>query len=227
MRSPTSAATRKLRTILGATLLCGMLASPAIAEDGTGWRLRFDLAFFDTTGSNGVVVVDGTVVSAGLDWGSGAGVRAEYRMNERLGVEIGVLGAASVDTSVEAGPGVTTTSVELNAFTPWTAGLNVHLIPDQRLDLYAGVMAAWVRYSDVDVVTQVGSTYTSVSADNDFGPGAILGLDVPIGEMGRWVFQANLRYIQTSVSSDRSGYRADFDVNPTIFSIGFGYRWGR
>lgn len=76
----------------------------------------------------------------------------------------------------------------------------------------------------MDVITAIGGTATRVSVDNDLGFGAIIGLDIPVGD-GGWLFQLNLRHISTDMEGREGTNRVDVDYDPTIFSIGFGYRF--
>jgi len=151
-------------------------------------------------------------------------VRGEYQFSPRLGVELGVLGAGSVDVASGIFAGTVGNAVQVSSFTPFTVGLNVHLTPDHLLDVYAGPLLALVSYSSVDVQTTIGNASTSVSVDNDVGLGAILGLDVPIGERG-WLIQTNLRYVDTDIENSGGVILINSEFDPLIFSVGFGYRF--
>ena len=202
-----------------------LIAMPTtMASDETGWTIRVDLAFVDPAGDEGIVVVDEGTVRIALDAGAGAGVRGEYRFSPRLGFEVGLLGTASVDISTFAGGGGTGAAVGLDTFASVTTGLNVHLIPQARLDLYAGPLLAYASYSDVEVRAATGGSAIDIAVDNDLGVGAIIGLDVPIGKRG-WFFDTSLRFIKTSMQGSNGDDLVNIDYDPAIVSFGFGYRF--
>jgi outer membrane protein W len=216
--------TRAIRPITVATIAMVVLMaiSAAMASAESGWTIRVDLAFVDPAGDEGVVVVEAGSVEVGLDAGAGAGVRGEYRFSPRLGLEVGMLGTASVDISTFAGGGGTGAAVGFDTFAPVTTGLNVHLTPQARLDLYAGPLLAYASYSDVEVRAAIGDSAIDIAVDRDLGVGAIIGLDVPIGKRG-WLFGTSLRFIKTSMQGSNGDALVDVDYDPAIVSFGFGY----
>lgn len=215
----------RIRVPLAVAALVLAAAAGAQAGEETGWRLRVDFGFFDPAGDGIVIDTGTTTVRSDFDGGGGVGVRGEYRMSRRLGFEIGFFSGASVDVDVRVSSGTSTTAVEVSGFTAFTPGLDVHLTPDAKVDLYLGPQLAWVNYSDVEVGVPPDSAGTSVSVGTDLGIGAILGLDVPVGERRRWMFQTSLRYMDTQMEGDVATPRLDADFDPTIFSLGFGYRF--
>ena len=188
------------------------------------WVLRFDLSWVDPSGSPVSFAGDGHTVWTYFDTDFGAGMRAEYRFSERLGVEVGVLGAGNVDVTSGYFDHSIGSNVEVSGFTPLTLGLNVHLTPDRAVDLYAGPLLALVMYSSVDDWSSHYVGRTNVSVDNDVGWGAILGLDVPLGSRG-WMAQANLRYIDTDMKNSGGDISLNSEFDPVIYSVGFGYRF--
>lgn len=189
-----------------------------------GWRLAVDLAFVNPSAETVAVDVGLAGVDVDFDNKAGAGLRAEYRFTESLAAEIGVLGTSSFDVRVgDLGIGLGT-STRIKNFAPVTVGGNYHFAPESRVDLYAGVFAAFVRYGDIDVQASTGGVGTSVSVDTDFGWGAIAGLELPLGA-GGWLLQTNVRYIDTNMQGTNDGDPFDGDFDPFIFSIGFGYRF--
>ncbi len=189
-----------------------------------GWRLHLDLAVVNASGDFVAVDVGGAGVDVDFDSAVGAGLRGEYRFSELLGVEIGVLGAGSVDVKAGVFDGGVGTAVGVNSFSPVSLGLNFHLTADSPVDVYAGPLLAIVNYGDVDVETGIGGATTSVSVDSDVGWGAIVGLDVPIGSRG-WTLQTNVRFIETSLKGSHDDLSFDSNFDPFIFSLGVGYRF--
>lgn len=186
------------------------------------WMLRVDLSFVNPSGdfvSTGIG--DGTIGTE-INTAFGAGLRGEYQFSPRLGFELGVLGAGSPGVKTGIFDGTIGNEVRLNSFTQFAVGLNVHLTPDQPVDLYLGPQLALLRYGDEAVRATIGGVGTSVSVDNDVGWGAIIGLDVPLGKRG-WMIQTNLRYIETQMSGSEDFFKSNFD--PLVFSVGFGFRF--
>jgi len=197
-------------------------AAAARADEDKGWRLRVDFGAFDP-GGNGITIDTGsTIVQSNLDGGGGAGVRGEYQLSRRLGVEIGFFNGASVDIAV----GTSSTMIQISSFTLLTPGLDVHLTPEAKVDLYIGPQLAWANFSDVELGVLPGVAGIGVSVDTDLGFGGVLGLDVPLGERKRWTFQTNLRHFVTKMEGNETTTRLEADFDPTIFSLGFGYRFG-
>jgi outer membrane protein len=206
------------------TVFPALLSGPCAHAQDPGWRLRVDVALVDPAGDSGAVRVDGVSVAVDVDTGAGIGARGEYQFSRRLGFEVGFLASGSVSVEASARIGDVGVALEVSSFVPLTAGLNVHLTPKARPDLYVGPLLAYAVYSDVGVRTRPGGATTYESVNNDLGYGAILGLDLPIGRKG-WVFNFNLRYIKTKMNGGSGGDRVDVDYDPTILGIGFGYRF--
>jgi outer membrane protein W len=219
---------RKLRRRiipLVVALACFPGAVDTKAGDDTGWRLRVDFGFFDL-GGDGITVDTGTnTFRTEVQAGGGAGVRGEYQPLRWLGVEFGFFSGATVDVDFDFSGGSGSTRVDVSSFVPFTVGLDIHLTPRSRVDLYIGPQLAWVRFNNVQVSVGSATTGGSISVDSDVGPGAILGLDIPLGASRRWAFQMNLRYFKTTMEGGNNGDSLKADFEPTIFSLGFGYRF--
>ena len=145
------------------------------------------------------------------DSATGLGFVYEFRMSDRFGIESGISFAhLDFDVSVAGG------SAELGSATmiPLTLGLDVHLLKNTKVDLFVGPLLAYTTWTNLD-----GPTGT-VELDSDFGAGAVLGLDVPVGS-GSWTFNSGVRYF-TAAAGDAT---ADIDVDPVQAEVGFGRRF--
>jgi hypothetical protein len=219
------------RSVLEGVLLVAvsglLLTGPAHADADTGWQLRFHLAAIDfDEGSDGQNRLPGGW-RYDIDIGGGVGLNAEYRFSRRLGFDMGLLlgGGFNVEARTLQVGQVTTAAYDTVSFTPLTAGLDIHLTPDSRVDFYACPMIALVHYGSLAVHTGVSGTTTRIDFDQDFALGAALGLGVPFGER-RWSFQANLSYLDASVSgSSGEGVIVSSDNDATILGLGIGYRF--
>ena len=191
------------------------------------WLLRVTGVSVDSDAHAVEVMGTGEGLSITTSSGFGVGFDLEYRVSNRLGVDFGVLSAApSVGTSVDVGWKSINISADAGVtMTPITAGLNVHLTPDSRFDIYVGPLLAYVVYDSFTLSAGPGLS-ESFSSENDVGFGANIGVDVGLDKQGRWTFNASLKYIDTTLEaspSDGSPGKTDFD--PTIFGVGFGYRF--
>jgi len=212
-------------TLSFAALMVVVTSHSAWAQDeDSPWRLRFDLSWIDPSGSFVTTGVGGRTFESSIETGFGAGVRGEYRFSSRLGLELGVLSAGSVDIASGFSGGTITNAVEVSSFSPITVGLNIHLTRGRPIDLYVGPQLALVDYSDVEVRTTVGGARARISVDTDVGWGVIVGLDFPLGERG-WLIQTNLRYIGTDMKDSGGVISFDNEFDPLILSAGFGYRF--
>lgn len=218
--------------VVTAGLVVVLAAAPRAANAGDRkWQLRVAGLSVDS-GRPYVDVSPGDGVSIGTNLGVGIGVDLEYRLSRRLGVDFGVLSAA---TGFGTSLNIDWTGVILRSgitMTPVTAGLNVHLTPDSRFDLYAGPMVAYVMYSGFSL--DIGSLFEAgYRSESDFGFGANLGVDLKLGK-GRWSLNANIRHLATTLEVRPSGSRytkgivagtATTSLDPTIFSLGVGFRF--
>ena len=88
-----------------------------------------------------------------------------------------------------------------------TAGLNFHLTPNRRVDLFLGPLVGFVGY---------GGDF-----DDDLAWGVNLGVDVPLP--WRWYFTGGARYLKSSAEAPASGL--DLEVDPIILSAGLSIRF--
>ena len=202
------------------------VASPSGAFAGDRpWLIRVAGVSVDSDAHEVEVIGTGEGLSISTSSGFGFGLDLEYRVSKRLGVDFGVLSAApSVGTSVDVGWKSLSASADVT-MTPITAGLNVHLTPDSRFDVYLGPLVAYVIYDSFTLTAGPGLS-ESFSSENDVGFGANLGVDVDLDNNGRWTFNSAIKYIDSTLEgqpSDGDAGRADFD--PTIVGFGFGYRF--
>jgi outer membrane protein W len=203
-----------------------MVALPTAGFAGDrAWLLRVAGVSVDSDAHAVEVLGTSEGLSITTSSGFGFGLDLEYRASRRLGVDFGVLSAApSIGTSVDIGWKSISASAGVT-MTPITAGLNVHLTPDSRFDVYLGPFLAYVVYDGFTLNAGPGLS-ESFSSENDVGFGANLGVDVGLGSKGRWTVNAAIKYIDTTLEgkpSDGDAGRTDFD--PTIVGVGVGYRF--
>jgi hypothetical protein len=178
---------------------------------------------------------------SGTDLGFGLGL--EYRLSPRLGIEVGAL---TVESEQRDGIDLFIASVTFESsyrITPLLARLNVHLTPDQGVDLYAGPVVGYVDVSDMMLRTSVRGVFVGeefddvvelrLEADDELAWGAAIGLDVPLGRGGSAV-TFGVTYLSLPLSVDFGIEGEDVpvgefgvfeDVDPLLVHVGYSVRF--
>ena len=190
-------------------------------ETGRGWVLRVGPTWMDSDHSDGTVVgYHGEAVSGFGPRDIGLSVAGEYRLSPRLGLEVGMLATSSgVGVRTRYGEAV---AVGTSSYASFTVGPDIHLTPDQPADLFFGPFLAYSARTDVGFNHD---EWAGVRVGGGFGWGAVLGVDIPVGERG-WRVCTSVRYFDTQLAgTDGNGDPFDFDLGPTAVGVGFGYRF--
>jgi outer membrane protein W len=219
-------------SLVAALVVLAGLASPA--EAAGQWNLRGfgawvspDVDFRQADGTQ--------TVRATADGAFGLGLGLEYQLSPRWGLEVGALRASPdvIITLDETVPEITVSTSDNPSFTPLTAGVNAHLTPNAKVDFYIGAFVAYVLHDDLDFRLQaeipvddmllVLEEQVRIKVDNDFGWGALLGLDVPLGD-GNWGLTGTLEYLATDLdTTDDDGDRTTIGYDPFIVTFGLVY----
>ena len=213
---------RDLVAALALVVAWTALPPTAHAELEPGWRLRFAVTTIDFDSDRRA----GSGFN--IDIGGGVTVNAEYRFNRRLGLDLGLLAGGGMDViGQDATIGVVDWTVyDTMSVTGLTAGLDIHLTPESRVDLYVCPVVALMQYGALVFEAGPGGQWTGVDFDEDLAVGAGLGLGVPFGERRSWSFNANLTYLASSLNgSDHGDLRTEEDHDLTMFGLGLGYRF--
>lgn len=216
-----------------AVLAAGVLlaAVPALAADtidqvDKGWQIRFYAAAVDMEHStSGLTRPAGTGRGYGTDTGGGLGFNGEYRFSRRLGLDLGVFSGGSVDIEAHTyrAGGAGWVTYDTLTFTPLTVGLDIHLTPASRVDVYVCPLVALIRYGELTTYSDASGFTTAIDFSDDVAPGFAVGLGVPFGDT-RWSFQGNITYLDSSLEGrGTNGVRIDSGYDSTIFGVGVGY----
>jgi outer membrane protein len=207
-------------------------AFPAVAEEG-GWRLRL-FGFYMGTGDQPTVTDDaGTILTTDNDAGAGIGLDAQYSLNGRLGLELGLALADHGDfRPAVALPGAVVDATDTMSVSMLSVGVNYNLTPSAAVDVYVGAVVALVDYDSFSIsydpsgVLPAGSpSNVRVDVDDDVGLGLQLGVDLPLDEE-HWILHAKLRYLKSSMDGTGSGAAMpSVDYDPLVIGLGFGYRF--
>lgn len=185
-------------------------------------------------GDGTMLAFDGTLTIEPQDSGA-LTIGYEYRLNDLLGFDFVLLNATSdvdgrargtfwINDSttgelIETGPLDETDEVGDVTLTPVTVGINFHLTPKSKLDLFVAPVIGYVFYGDLDLSGE------KIAMEDDFTYGATVGLDIPLGGE-HWVFNGALRYLSAETKPDEPGSPGEsLDVNPVVFQVAAGYRF--
>lgn len=193
----------------------------AASDDGErGWVLRVSPMWMDSDDDGLVAGHSRGSVSGFHPRDLGISVSGEYRLSPRVGLDVGVLGG-STGVGVRTRDGVAVAS-GTSSYGALTLGPNIHLITDGPAELFFGPFLAHVARTDVGYSHD---EWAGVRVGGRFGWGAVLGIDIPVGERG-WQACASVRYFDSDLGgSDENGDRFDLDFGPTAVGVGFGYRF--
>lgn len=221
-----------------AALLC--LAPAAAAQDGYeagkgSWTVRGFGAWIDTEGfeESGHSLHPFPVFSSALTIGDGNGVglSLEYRITRRIGVEAFALEGELdgefrlVFTDPPNPEQRVTQGVETDLY---GLGVNLHLTPGRRVDLYVGPVVAEIRYDDFSGFINCGHPLTRCTFDfkfaDDTALGVTLGADVTLGDTDRWALSVTLRQLWSDPQEGPD--RREIEMNPLIATAGVAFRFG-
>ncbi len=150
---------------------------------------------------------------------TGFGGAVEYLFRPNWGVELDAM-LADLDTMFvfDIGPlwGMDHQDVD---FQPISLGINYHLTPDKRADVFLGAFVSAVDYGDATYSDLDLSFRNDLGSDTGFG--AKVGVDIPFSWESPWAITGSLRYIATSAEVDN----VDLDVDPLIFTLGLAYKF--
>jgi outer membrane protein W len=199
-------------TRLALAVAC-VFASSCLAAQAAepGWTLRVYGALLDSSAETETSIGS---VSSSVSTGGGVGLGGEYRMSDRLGLELSTLWAG---LDIESGVSIGGVNQSLQfGMVPLTVGMPIHLRPAGRPVIFIAPTVSYVSYFRLE--TDISWTRVSTTADDssDVALGAAFGLDIPVGK-GKWAVSTGLRYMKTNAE--------ETDVDPLIVTIGFGYRF--
>lgn len=106
---------------------------------------------------------------------------------------------------------------------PLFISAHFHFARDKPYDLYAGPTIGYVMYGDLEYHEDYLKEY-SLEIDDDFGVGAVFGIDAPFGSKG-WAFASAIRYIKTSAEVSVEESTETVDIDPWILQAGFAKRF--
>ena len=160
-----------------------------------------------------------------LDDGSGWGLALEYRVTRRLGIEAqAILADLDSEFRLRFGEPVNTEGADRRELETdvYGLGVNFHLTPERRIDVYAGVFGALVSYGEFQGVVSGITFFQEVDDDTALGVG--LGADLFVDPSRRWAATAAVRRLWSTATPVEG--LGGIDVDPVIVTAGVAVRWG-
>ena len=118
-----------------------------------------------------------------------------------------------------------------------TLGANFRFVRTRAINLYAGPMLAFNRYSQWSVHTGVDDEWwpdkhdhwvsVQSKSDSELTWGAKIGIDIVLTKRGNWTFGGSLSYMDATYNFDQEegDGRGSINLDPIMFSFGGGFRF--
>ncbi len=163
----------------------------------------------DSTGFTGA-----SVLSPEVDSNTQLGLTFVYMLENNIGIE--VLAATPFSHDISVAPlGVVAETKQL----PPTVSVQYYFNPETNIRPYVGVGLNYTTFFQ-------GKTdgLGDIELDDSFGLAVQAGIDYDIND--KWFLNADIRYIniETTAEVDAVG-SSDVDINPTVISIGAGFKF--
>ena len=201
------------------------------------WLLRFGFIVADTNGQTSVGVNPGSV-SVSVNGGGGGWVGLERRVSPLVGVDFAMIGIGTdMNISTGVSPHHAWSNLNVMAMSSLTLGVNFHFVNEGPIDVYAGPLLSFNRYSEVTVGTDTGDCLwwcegkhaenVWTRSDSEFTWGARAGLDIPLGKKKKWTLGCSLTYIDATYEFEPNseGERGSLSLDPLMFSFGAGFKF--
>ena len=223
-----------LRSPTSFILAAGLLAATAAAATDTTLRLQGQL-----------VNSSADALGLGGDFGSGPGayLGAEFRLNDRFGIEVGI---GWLELEESQGLDLPTLTTEITASLsamPVTVALDIHLTRDKPYDLYLAPKIGWAFFDDFELISRLDfdsfpipgfptlppfpggseTLVTEIATEDQFLFGLRLGFDFSFGD-GAWSFSSSIDYTDVALELDFFG-SADLSLDPLSFGAGVAYNF--
>jgi len=210
--------------LLGTALLGGMMAASLVAANPASAQT----AEFKTKQAGDILIrgrVLGVVPDEDVDSNTLAGegeidndvipeVDFSYFVTDNIALEL-IAGTSKHDVTWSDGKDLG--SVRL---LPPTLTLQYHFMPESRWSPYVGAGVNYTFFYD----SKPGE-FNSVKYDDGFGYAFQAGFDYAIS--GPWSLNVDVKkiYLETDVSVNNGGVKADANIDPWLFGVGIGYRF--
>jgi len=165
----------------------------------------------DSTGFSGAPTVFPEV-----DDSTTLGVTFVYMMSNNLGFEVLAALPFEHDVTVE-GMGKVGSTKQL----PPTVSVQYYFNPEEKFRPYVGAGLNYTTFFNDKSIAALGG---DLELDDSFGLAVQVGMDYDINE--KWFINADIRYISIETTATIAAVgESDVDINPTVISVGVGYKF--
>jgi len=199
---------------LGLTLGAASFSAQAIEKGDMFMRVT---ATQVTPSSSSTGFENATAVVPEAEDSTKPGFTFVYMMTNNMGFE--VLAALPFEHDITVAGGVVGSTKQL----PPTFSVQYYFNPEQKFRPYVGAGLNYTIFFNDSFDAGVG-VGTDLEIDDSFGLAAQVGFDYDIDN--KWFVSADVRYIsiETEAHNDMLG-KSDVDINPTVISVGLGYKF--
>ncbi len=165
----------------------------------------------DSTGFTGA-----TTVFPEVDSSTNLGITFVYMLSNNLGLELLAALPFEHDITVE-GMGKVGSTKEL----PPTLSIQYYFNPESKFRPYVGAGLNYTIFFNDTTVPALGG---DLELDDSFGLAVQAGIDFDINK--NWFLNADIRYINIETTATIAAVgSSDVDINPTVISVGVGYKF--
>ena len=139
-----------------------------------------------------------------------------YMMSNNLGFEVLAALPFEHDVTVE-GMGKVGSTKQL----PPTVSVQYYFNPEEKFRPYVGAGLNYTVFFNDTTIDALGG---DLELDDSFGLAAQVGFDYDIN--AKWFLNADIRYINIETTAEIAAVgTSDVDINPTVISVGVGYKF--
>ncbi len=208
-----------------AMTLAAVSSFPSVVhgEELSRWELKTSAVLVDAGKNAALDQPAGGQTQADGDVELGLGIAIEYRLSDRVSLELARVSATAMDLSYRLN-GESTAVGEGIRFMPILAGANLHLLQSERVSLYAGPRVAYVNFGGFS--TAIDGETTAYEIDNEFGWGAVAGAKYQFGDSA-WSLLVEASYldVDTEITPGNGAETIVDSFNPLMLTIGLSHRF--
>ncbi len=206
-------------------------ALPAFAAEGGRHTVRLGAGYMvpteDSSAAYDMFDYASFRFDTDADEALGASLAYEFRATPSVGIELGAgyyqpdLGVQVFVTGFDEAAAPEEFLVydwkESLKMMPVTLGVNVHMNPAAKTDVYAGLEVAYITYDDWEtvIITEIDERFR-LEFENEFTWGLKAGVNVPLGK--HWLFSAQLEYLDARAKVERTVVSFDDGPDPNVMA---------
>ncbi len=202
--------------IVSAALVALLTGAPAIAHEKGDFVIRAGATWVDPKQNNNDIV--------DVDDAWSLGLTATWFFTDHWALDLLAAYPFEHDISLRNRVDPSKPDVASTKHLPPTLSVQYHFIPDGAVQPYVGLGVNYTYFFDED--TKGALSGADLDLDDSWGIAYQLGFDIAFTE--RWVGNIDFRYISIEPDAEVNGEGiGDVEIDPFVFSVMVGYRFGR